>query len=175
MKKYKYGDKILIKARFLNLIDNDLNLELIGSDSETYEMYISSECIYTPPEMSAEEAWKLMKTIYSLNNNELNEIFNTYSKDYILLNNAPQQIKEKIKKWEAKKINIGDEVVHIISPNDDGCKFFVTYINNENSEISGVSGFTGRTFSSRDMNRYQKTGRHINIDKILKQIGETDA
>ena len=174
MKNYKYGDEVLVKARFLHFIDNDPIIELVGTDTEKYQMHISSECI-CPPEMSADEAWKLIETIYSLNDTELNEIFYTDSKDYILLNNTPEQIKEKIIKWELKKINIGDEVVHDSSPNDDKIKFFVTYINKDDKVMSGVSGFTGKTFANRDMSSYQKTGRHIDIDKILEQIGDTDA
>ena len=89
---------------------------------------------------------------------------------------TPQEAKAKIEAWEAEKeIKVGDEVVVKSDPYNDDCKFFVTHMNYRENEISGVSGFDGRVFYGRKANQYQKTGRHIDIDGILNQIGGADA
>ena len=55
--------------------------------------------------------------------------------------------------------------------NSNECKFVVTKKDDEDGRISGFSVFGGNVFSGRDIKRYQKTGRHIDITGILKQIG----
>lgn len=80
-----------------------------------------------------------------------------------------ERIFRMIDAWKAEKeINVGDEVRLKRDPGDE-YKFFVT--DKDGFEISGFSGFKGSVFSCRDIRLYEKTGRHIDIEGILKQIG----
>ena len=93
----------------------------------------------------------------------------------IVNNNTPKQAKAKIEAWEAEKeIKVGDEVAPKSDPNNNECKFVVTIKDDEDGIISGFSVFGGDVFFDRDIERYQTTGRHIDIDVVLKQIWEDD-
>ena len=163
MKNYKYGDEILVKARFLHFFDNDPIIELVGTDTGKYEMHISSECICAS-EMSADEAWEIAKKFNSLSGDALIEIFDTDDIPYILDNLTFWNIKEKIEEWESNKIEVGDFVEF------EGRALLVTSILGE--YCCGID-MNGIVYSEKK--KYtKKTGRHINIDKILKEIGDAD-
>lgn len=182
--KYKVGDEVLVKCKILGTYDNE-RYGVTNSSNLNFgtgfkkRIYPSEKDVYPVSilqDATAEEAWEITKKFNSLSSNNLIEIFDTDDIPYILQNLTIWQIKEKIEEWEANSmINIGDEVVPKISTNDDECKFFVTYIDDKDGEISGFSGYSGKVFSVRDIRRYQKTGRHIDIDKILEQIGDANA
>lgn len=73
------------------------------------------------------------------------------------------------------KYKVGDEVVLKSDPDNDDYKFFITYINSKTRKIGGFS-FPGESvFCERNAERYQKTGRHIDIEGLLRNIGGTDA
>lgn len=181
--KYKVGDKVLINTEVVRCSGNVMIVKFVGENGEYYDICPNSKSIYTP-DMTVEEVWNIVKRLFlnkcdgiddALSDKEIMEIFGTRDLSEIVNKHTPQQIKVKIESWEGNKINIGDEVASIILPNNDEYKIFVTYINNSDNTISGFSGFTGETFSNINMKKVQKTGRHIDIDKILKQIGDTDA
>lgn len=182
MGKYKVGDKVLVKATISEVNDGTFpNMPYSATVVSKNEwkgvgvekgktIEIGEDAI---ADMTAEEAWEIAKKLFSeYKDSELNEIF---GKDWLypkLMELTPQEIKAKIEAWEAaKEIKVGDEVAIKRNPNNDDYKFFVTYINNKSNEISGLSGFDGGVFFGRDINLYQKTGRHIDIEGLLKQIG----
>lgn len=168
--KYKVGDEVLVKARIIDGVRRYFGVEIDDNRFDVCESYI-----VPVPEMTAEEAWEIAKKILlypshgGFNATELEEIF---GRTEHLWEFTPQEAKAKIEAWEAEKeIKVGDEVVVKSDPCNDDCKFFVTHMNYRENEISGVSGFDGGVFYGRKANQYQKTGRHIDIDGILKQIG----
>lgn len=171
--KYKVGDEVLVKAKIING-----TRRYFGVDIEDNRFDVCEDDIIPVPDMTAEEAWEILSKILlypangGFNSTELEEIFGRTEHLWEL---TPHEAKVKIEAWEvAKKIKVGDEVVPKSDPDNDEYKFFVTYINKERGKISGFSGFDGGTFHERETERYQKTGRHIGIDGLLKQIGGDD-
>ena len=115
------------------------------------------------------EAWELAGKIALLengySNNKLKEIFGSiYLND--IFNLTYIAAAAKVEAWEKAKeeIKVGDEVELI-----NGVKFFVTYSCED--IVNGVSG-CGRCFDGILVQECEKTGRHIDIDSFLKQIGE---
>lgn len=183
MGKYKVGDKVLVKATISEVNDGTFpNMPysatvvsknewkgVVVEKGKTIE--IGEDAI---ADMTAEEAWEIAKKIMlypqhgGFNAAELEEIF---GRTEHLWEMTPQEAKAKIEAWEeANKIKVGDEVALISSPDNNDFKFFVTYINDD-GHISGFSGFDGDVFCDRDIKQYKKTGRHIDIDGMLRKIG----
>ena len=169
--KYKVGDEVLVKAKIINGTRRYFGVEI-----EDNRFDVCEDDIVPVPEMAAEEAWEIAKKLKQMNKDELWEVFITNDEYLVLKYFTPQQAKAKIEAWEAEKeIKRGDEVVLKDDPNNDEYKFFVTYINKETGKIGGWSGFDGGVFSEIDIRYYKKTGRHVDIDGLLKQIGGSDA
>lgn len=176
MMKYKVGDKVLVKAVINDIHVGDIHpYEVKAFDNNSMHgsvrvIYIREEDITPVPDMTAEEAWEIAKNLFdNYSNAELDDIFEkgwSFSK---LMELTPHEAKARIEAWEEEKeIKVGDEVRLKRDPGDE-YKFFVT--DKDGFEISGFSGFKGSVFSCRDIRLYEKTGRHIDIDGILKQIG----
>lgn len=180
MSAYKVGDEVLVKAKITSVFDKTYT-----ANCSCGNFYISDEDLNEcDKDMNAEEAWEIARRICTsdydgydnvFSRNDLNEIFGNPDYSKIMNSFTPQEAKAKIEAWEAEKeIKVGDEVALKSDPNNNECKFVVTIKDDEDGIISGFSVFGGDVFSERDIERYQKTGRHIDIDVVLKQIWEDD-
>ena len=116
------------------------------------------------------EAWELARKIAStaggLSSSELVEIFNAFLPRDILSNNTYPEAAAKVAQWEKAKeeIKVGDVVNHEE-------KYGVVI-------SEGTICFRGFTDDGTPFEWYKerctKTGRHIDIDSFLKQIGGGD-
>lgn len=116
-------------------------------------------------------AWELVRKIAVIPKNggyggsKLIEIFNTALIDEIL-NLTYSEAAAKVEVWEKATIKRGDEV----EKNDlRDARFIVTFTNGK--LMSGVTQ-SGLVFSNEKTKDWHKTGRHIDIDSFLKQIGK---
>lgn len=171
--KYKVGDEVIAKVRISEFYEkNNYPYEAVNVShrNKARSIALRESDIIQEPDMTAEEAWEIAKNLFAnYSNAELDEIFGKGWSFPKLMELTPHEAKAKIEAWEAEKeINVGDEVRLKRDPGDE-YKFFVT--DKDGFEISGFSGFNGSVFSCRDIRLYEKTGRHIDIDGILKQIG----
>ena len=171
--KYKVGDEVIAKVRISEVYEkNNYPYEAVNVShrNKARSIALRESDIIQKPGMTAEEAWEIAKNLFAnYSNAELDDIFEKGWSFPKLMELTPQEAKAKIEAWEEEKeINVGDEVRLKRDPGDE-YKFFVT--DKDGFEISGFSGFKGSVFSCRDIRLYEKTGRHIDIDGILKQIG----
>ena len=119
------------------------------------------------------EAWELARKIAStaggLSSSELVEIFNAFLPRDILSNNTYAEAAAKVSEWERAKeeICVGDVVRF---KNNNRVEFCVTDILDD-SFLYGIDA-EGSVFSGRNIELVEKTGRHLDIDSFLKQIGE---
>lgn len=167
--KYKVGDEVLVKARMAGCTSSERCMLKV----DRTELFVNEEDVIPIPGMTAEESWEIAKKLFAdYSNAELDDIFGKGWSFPQLMEMTPHEAKSKIKAWEAEKeIKVGDEVALKDNPYKDDSKFFVTKLDKKENRISGVSGFDGGVFWGRNIMKYQKTGRHIDIDGILKQIG----
>ena len=115
------------------------------------------------------EAWELARKII-LNNgysvHDLYEIFGYADSQTLMENHTYQEAAAKVAKWEkAKEIKKGDILEGIY---DNMLKCVVTNLYTDNIAYlvfdDGTAGF-------HELENFKKTGRHIDIDSFLKQIG----
>lgn len=180
--EYKVGDEVLVRARIIEVKEDEkttYKVKRCGNpvpDNFASTIYVKKTDIVPEQDMTAEEAWEIAKKILlhpangGFNSTELEEIFGRTEHLWEL---SPQQAKAKIQAWEAEKeIKVGDEVEITYNGN----KFFVSQIDNDDQNFP-YNGFDENLKIYHDWarNQLKKTGRHIDIDGILKQIGDTDA
>ena len=163
--KYKMGEEVLVKAKIING-----TRRYFGVDIEDNRFDVCEDDIIPVPDMTAEEAWEILSKILlypangGFNSTELEEIFGRTEHLWEL---TPQEAKAKIEAWEAEKeIKVGDEVgydgeIGVVTNTDDKAGFFNVLFKN------------GKTAAYKS-ERLKKTGRHIDIDGLLKQIGGDD-
>lgn len=173
MMEYKVGDEILIKAVITGSREDESKL-LVRTTRNSF--LVEKKDVIPAQDMTAEEAWEIAKNLFvEYSNIELDEIFGKEWSFLKLMELTPQEAKAKIEAWEAEKeIKVGDVVR---SKHYESREYLVTYIS-KNRIMAGVCLQTGEVIPEKSevsTNSMVKTGRHINIDEILKQIGGTDA
>lgn len=171
MMNYKVGDEVLVKAVINDIFVGEVHpYEVKAVDnpmcgSSARVIYVREEDVLPVPDMTAEEAWEIAKNLFAnYSNSELDEIFGkgwSFSK---LMELTPQEAKAKIEAWEAEKeIKVGDVVIRC----GESC-----IVTNESRD----DGFYDVLFKDGTTGAYQrsslkKTGRRIDINGLLKQIG----
>ena len=121
------------------------------------------------------EAWELARKIAStaggLSSSELVEIFNSFLPRDILSENTYPEAATKVAQWEKAKeeIKVGDVYMSRVG------NYFVIYDIDHEKGIAKIL-WSDLSNSARELDDikeyYIKTGRHIDIDSFLKQIGE---
>ena len=115
------------------------------------------------------DAWDVAGRISSMKQNELKKVFgrDDYSVDMALTEYTPQEAIAKLEAYEKEQneIKVGDVVIP-----EKGVEFIVTYISSD-SHLFGITA-TGDTYTALPMKYCKKTGKNIDIQKILEQIGE---
>ena len=118
----------------------------------------------------ADKAWELVRKIFDMETNDIEDIFITedaWNLGTVLNNYTYQEAAAKVAEWEKAKeeIKVGDEV----EKNDlRDVRFIVTFTNGR--LMNGVTQ-SGLVFANEKPKEWHKTGRHIDIDSLLKQMG----
>ena len=122
----------------------------------------------------AETAWELARKITVVpkdggyGGSKLIEIFNTALNNEIFNLTYPEAA-AKVAEWEKAKeeINVGD-IVRIHEGNDDD--LCILYVSTDKKYYNAVDEY-GAVYNMLTKGMITKTGRHIDIDGFLKQIG----
>jgi len=165
---YKVGDEVIAKVRISEVYEkNNYPYEAVNVShkNKARSIALRESDIIQKPDMTAEEAWEIAKNLFAnYSNAELDDIFGkgwSFSK---LMELTPQQAKAKIKAWEVEKeIKVGDVVTVSV---------YEGIVTRDVDEY----GYCSLLFVDGDIGYYQrsslkKTGRHVDIEGILKQIG----
>lgn len=121
-------------------------------------------------------AWDLARRLFlsacdgvenALSDRDLNEIFETRDVAYIVNRYVPDEIASRIEAWEKAKeeIKVGDVVEEV-----SGGTYLVVKIDDDEWCRVLTQRGDGRTLFKKNLT---KTGRSIDIQSILEQIGET--
>ena len=124
----------------------------------------------------AEAAWELARKIIlpqsqgGMNDEDYKEIFGSgFSEKYVIKNYTYSEAAAKVAEWEKAKEEIKRGDI-IRNKYDTSSKFCVTDIGCD-GHLYGVGRY-GLIYSNQDPEYWEKTGRHIDIEGLLKQIGE---
>ena len=180
MSKYKVGDKIVLTVTSTNemgcLPCYVLNDDLILSKQDI-DKYTEPLSTYTEQARAdgAEAAWELARKITcqpingGFNRSEFEKIFGYGYISDIFEKYKYTEAAAKVAEWEKTKAKIlvkaGDVLENIY---DSNVKCIVTnlYPNNRAYLV-----FDDGTAGMNELDNFKKTGRHIDIDSFLKQIG----
>ena len=174
--KYKVGDEVLVKAVINDICVGEVHpYEVKAADNQRCEslaraIYVREEDVIPVPTMTAEEAWEIAKNLFAnYSNAELDDIFEKGWSFPKLMELTPQEAKAKIEAWEAEKeIKVGDVVEFDDTANDLHRSMYVTSKYND-TDYCGICR-NGDTYCVHK-SELKKTGRHVDIEGILKQIG----
>lgn len=179
----KYIDAEPLKAKIKEMAEEITRLlaenERLKKENKTlklkvdyYELYSDKHEEECEQEFNrgGNEAWELAKKII-LNNgysvHDLYEIFNSHDSYHALENYTYQEAAAKVAEWEKAKEEIKNgDVLESIYDNTLKCTVTNLYPDNIAYLVfdDGRAGFY-------DLDKFKKTGRHIDIDSFLKQIG----
>ena len=117
------------------------------------------------------EAWELVRKIFDMETNDIEDIFikeDAWNLGTVLNNYTYQEAAAKVAEWEKakKEIKVGD-----IFQDNDGNNAIVTSIKGNTVYYMWDDGNTRSGFAEDVKKHFTKTGRHIDIDGFLKQIG----
>ena len=184
--KYKAGDEVLVRCKIVGdfmdgyIVTNSVNHpnsnEMCFGFSNRRSIFAHSKEIYPASmeeEITTEEVFETVEKFNCLSSNTLIEIFDTDDIPYILNNLTFLQIKKKIEGWELNQIRVGDVVIPLEGRYREGECGLVVCINRAGQ--IGVNHPENDFTWFEKQNYLKKTVRHIDINKILKEIGDTDA
>ena len=117
------------------------------------------------------EAWELVRKIFDMETNDIEDIFikeEAWNLGTVLNNYTYQEAAAKVAEWEkVKEIKVGD----ILEDRDEGNKVIVTSLKGRVICLLWDDGRIGTTYIELAKGIFRNTGRHIDIDSFLKQIG----
>ena len=190
MSKYKVGEKMIVEitevkenSYVLNRIGEVEPMEakirrqaaeitrLLAENKKLKENFEKSKRATLNMERLAgqNEAWELVRKIFDMETNDIEDIFikeDAWNLGTVLNNYTYQEAAAKVAEWEKiKEIKVGDVVSHEEKYEE---KYGVVI-------SEGTICFRGFTDDGTPFEWYKerctKTGRHIDIDSFLKQIG----
>lgn len=170
MKSLVFDGKGLDKLKPLSAYTETLKKEA----EENYRMGVNAEYENWKEHLSRiravwqNEAWELARKCMLMTDRDRENIFGSgHNALYGVLTYFDyKHAAAKVEAWEKATIRLGDEVER----NDGGDdKFIVSLI--RNGRISGITQ-NGNVFNDHLVEYWHKTGRHIDIEGLLNQIGE---
>lgn len=193
MNKYEVGNRFIIEiGEAVNLSTNPDTLYKIKGfnslvfDNNGLDKLKPLESCFVPESKSSEEiynegmdeAWEFAKTIIGCSDKAyftediLDEIFDTHNVVRIMSMHSPQEIKEKIEKYEKENIKIGDIVRYKSIQEEYINAVVVAIIKSKDPRYDDTLHCvrSDGTIMSNAKNGFEKTGRNIDITEILKQI-----
>ena len=116
-------------------------------------------------------AWELARKIFDMETNDIEDIFikeDAWNLGTVLNNYTYQEATAKVAEWKKAKeeIKVGD-----VFQDDDGNNAIVTSIKGNTIYYMWDDGDTRSGFAEDVKKHFTKTGKHIDIDSFLKQIG----
>lgn len=172
--KYKVGDEVLVKAEIMN---NDvrgckqLKIKDIGGCLYAWVEEKELRSVDKTYEQGLSDAWELAKKIVlsekqgGFSYEQLKEMFGVGDCRFALTNCTAEEALAKIEAYEREKeINVGD-VVKLVNVNGKGV---VLNVVSDLVRILWADGVSG----SYKKGCIEKTDKHIDIESLLRQIGE---
>ena len=171
---YQVGDEALVKARIIEDCIGICGLKI----QEGIVFNAKKENLLPIPDMTAEEAWEIARKIVLLEDEggisakDMVHMFGVKFPRDIIREYSVREVKTRIEAWEAEKeIKVGDVVRVTLGKLDEGetDTALITWVHENNWYDLIMKNGLGWTYVNGE--RIKKTGRHVGIEGILKQIG----
>lgn len=168
---YKVGDEVLIKAEIMDIHEGLENPYFVQADNR-FINWVSEDKIIPMDKTYADglnDAWELAKKIVlgikdgGFDSNRVMDVFG-FTPYYVLREFTVAEAIAKIETYEKEKeIKVGDVV-------SDNCSFGL--VTRKEGGLLYVMMADGSCGEDEEPESWHKTGKHIDIEGILKQIGE---
>lgn len=168
---YKVGDEVLIKGEVIEVM-NDVPYPVrvrLGSDNGglvfTNDEVCYADKIVKTYEQGSADAWNLLKKVYDMKCETIEQIFGVEGGFWDVIRDFTyEEALAKIEAYEKEKgIKVGDVVEGL-----SGYKAVVTVIGRDRIQVMFDDG-SHTEWNPKDS---KKTGKHIDIESLLRQIGE---
>lgn len=167
--KFKAGDEVFIKAEITDVSGYECSERPYFVAPDIYSVnWVSEDKIILMDktyEVGLADAWELARKVYDMKCDAIEEIFGVKGGFYEVIRNFTfEDCRDKIESHEnEKKIKVGDVVKY---GNTVGVVTCVTF---DLVSVMWKDGSTGDNWKPKDLT---KTGKHIDIESLLKEIGE---
>ena len=168
---YKVGDEVMVKARIIEDCIGICGLKT----QEGIVFNAKKENLLPIPDMTAEEAWEIARKIVLLEgeggipSKDMVHMFGVKFTREIIKKYSEHEVKAKIDAWKSENdIEVGD----VITPKEGHYRageYGLVVCINSVGQI-GVN-YPGNDYVLYEKYNVKKTGRHIDIEGLLKQIG----
>ena len=169
--KYKAGDEVLIKAEIAGVSDCSERPYFVAPDCRSIN-WVSEDKIIPMGKTYSDglsDAWELAKKILNMKFDVAVEVFDCTRLFDVMEKFTPEEALAKIDAYEKEKeIKVGD-VVYYSKDGDISTQSIVTKIEGNVVYTVYSDGSCGREYYPNDL---KKTGKHIDIESLLWQIGE---
>jgi hypothetical protein len=168
---YKAGDEVLIKAEITDVVMVGTRPYFVKPDS--YSINWVSEDKIIPMDKTytkgLADAWELAKRLFDFELDEREKMLGYQSMKAILEDLTPEYVMDRIEVYEnEKEIKVGDVVEFSYETEEPKEKGVVTWVLENGVSVVWGGGETEHCKKTE----LTKTGKHIDIESLLKQIGE---
>ena len=173
---YSVGDKFVIEIKEIDELNNHMVLEntAVGTDmldklERLDSDYVNEHYGELQDEAYQEglnKAWELARKIFTFNNNKIKQVFCRTEKRSVFDDLTPQEALAKYEAYEKEQaeIKVGDVVVHL------GTKgVILDFIDSTDDEMVVLN--ENGCVEEWKHSQCKKTGKHIDIQSVLEQIG----
>ena len=169
---FKFGDKVRIsesrrlaygKVGFISSTHEDEDEYQVSTD-KNQAWYRANEIELVEPDMTAEEAWELARKMVHMTDSDFDDCFGEVHREDAFFTHYPQGARDKIRAWEENAIKVGDVVKH------EDEKMIGVVMDCESDEYVFLLTDNG-CIEEWKRKLLTKTGKHIDIQSILDQIG----
>ena len=173
--KHKVDEKVIVNGTISCICDGNTSYPYKVEFEDGGSEWFSEEAISKASknyEQGLADAWELAKQILYGIDKQLIEIFelnvepaffDLTHKRAIINDHTPEEVLAKIEAYKKEKeIKVGDEVKGVVN---DGT---VTKISDNIAYVLWKDGSCGK----HSVDTLEKTGKHIDIESLLRQIGE---
>lgn len=166
---YKVGDEVWVKGKVIATEDKSADVKIDGWGASCW--FAEKELLSTDKTYSdgLSDAWELAKKLESMPLEELKKVFGVCGFYSVVKQYKIEEALAKIEAYEsAKEIEVGDEVRY---GNGEDRSRYAVVMKIEGNEFYTMfaDGSCGRETHTEC---FKKTGKHIDIESLLKQIGE---
>lgn len=171
---YKVGDEVFIKAEITDVHPESERPYFVQPCYDSVN-WVSKNKLYRCDgnyEQGLADAWDLVRKVYALELDEREKILGYQGLKPILEDLSPEYVADAIESYEKEKeIKVGD----VIESRRSKRKFLIVTEEDDNSDYDfGVIDLETMMIDRicNDLCYYKKTGKHIDIESLLRQIGE---
>lgn len=162
---YKVGDEVFVKAKVVEVDDGYVRIRTEGYGERTFTVNFAGLNPKTYTQGIA-DAWELADKLNNMPLTDIIELFGIdIAREEVFKEISPEEALAKIEAYEKEKeIKVGD----IVTIESVKGMAVVTNVGEGSVNVMWDDGIAGNC----ETYRLKKTGKHIDIESLLRQIGE---